>query len=43
MNFIRVTIAALNKKLLKDLADAFHDRLNLFGKHVNIAMILNDH
>ena len=43
MNFIRVTIAARNKKLLKDLADAFHDRLNLFGKHLNIAMTLNDH
>ena len=32
MNFIRVTIATLNKKSWKNVADVFHDRLNILGK-----------
>ena len=32
MNFLQVTIAALNIKSLKDIADALHDQLNFPGK-----------
>ena len=32
MNFLRITIIALNKISLKDIANVLHDRLNLLGK-----------